>query len=161
MVLCKKRYCEAPFFYKYLSLSLSLSLCGWGPLKGLRSDPETVLYQPGTLLIIACVLTSVLEHQLEGHGLQIWSRLPAYNTAVFSLRQSVMGWIVQSNVNTGVTRCLITYYKPNGFCVVPGRSVNHQSSLFSHGEMVKDALQPHTAKNKDEMKWENNTEWHH
>lgn len=48
MVLCKKRYSEAPFFYKYLSLSLPPSLsvfhgcsCGWGPLRGLRTDPET------------------------------------------------------------------------------------------------------------------------
>ncbi len=52
MVHCKKRYCEAPFFYKYLSLSHSLSstltlclplLLVWmGPLRGPRTDPETM-----------------------------------------------------------------------------------------------------------------------
>lgn len=52
MVLCKKRYCEAPFFYKYLSHSLSLSHphslsssvahVDGAPLRGLGTDPETV-----------------------------------------------------------------------------------------------------------------------
>lgn len=40
----RKRYSEAPFFYKYLPLPLSLSLCdagGLGPLSRLRTDPET------------------------------------------------------------------------------------------------------------------------
>lgn len=45
----RKRYSEAPFFYKYLSLlSLSLSLHALlvdaGPLGGLKSDPETAAW---------------------------------------------------------------------------------------------------------------------
>lgn len=61
MVLSEKRYCEAPFFYKYLSHSLSLSLTltfllRWllmwmGPSQRAEDWPRNrVAYQPGTLI---------------------------------------------------------------------------------------------------------------